>query len=191
VSQHFAELVALEVGRASGASEAYRRAARVLYDELGLALAASWEPRGPESDAPLMVTSLCHRGGEAMAAFVEQTHNLELPVGEGLPGRVFETCEAQWIEDVTEEKSFDRRETAAAANLRTAIGFPALVEGRVIAAIEGYATDVRPRDQALLDTLEELGRVMGAVADRFSDAEEGEPCESPSGSPAASSASTS
>ena len=179
MSQHLAEVVALEVGRASGASDAYARAARAIYDGLGLAMAAAWEPRGPEDGSPLIATSLRHCGGEAMETFVEQTESMELRVGEGLPGRAFETCEAHWIEDVTVEANFPRRSAASRAGLRTGICFPVMAEEHVIAALEGFATDARPRDAELLATLEELGRLMGDVATQHTDAEEGEPCETP------------
>ena len=177
VSQHLAEVVALEVGRASGASDVYRRSARALYDGLGLAMAAAWEPTGPEEGAPIRAASLRHRGGEAMEAFVEQTEGMELQIGEGLPGRVFETCEAHWIEDVSVDASLPRRSAASRAGLRTGICFPVMADGKVIAAIEGFATETRPRDEELLVRLEELGHLMGDYASRHTDAEEGEPCE--------------
>src|SRR6476620_3244786 len=183
MSQRLAEVVALEVGRASGASDAYARAARTIYDQLGLAMAAAWEPTGPEEGAPLQATSLRHRGGDAMEAFIEQTEGMELQVGEGLPGRVFETCETHWIEDVTVDANFPRRAAANAAGLHTALAFPVMADEEVIAAIEGFTTEILPPDPELLKTLEELGRVMGPVASRHSDAEEGEPCESSSSPP--------
>jgi GAF domain-containing protein len=177
VSQHLAEVVALEVGRASGASDVYRRAARAIYDGLGLAMAAAWEPTGPEDGAPLHAGSLRHHGGQAMEAFVEQTEAMELRIGEGLPGRVFESCEAHWIEDVTVDANFPRRAAASRAGVRTGICFPVLADDQVIAAIEGFTTQTRPRDEELLATLEELGRLMGEYASRHTDAELGESCD--------------
>src|SRR6478609_7019660 len=99
----------MEVGRASGATDAYRRAIRAIIDELDLKVAAAWEPRGVEEEV-LIPTAINHTEGEAIYRFVAQTRAMELRPGEGLPGRVWETCEAHWVEDVTEDENFPRRQ---------------------------------------------------------------------------------
>ena len=155
----------MEVGRASGATDAYRRAIRAIYQELDLQMAAAWEPREPDEEV-LIPTAIRHREGEEMYRFVAQTRATELRAGEGLPGRVWRSCEAHWIEDVTLDENFPRRAAAAAAGLHTAVCFPVRSERRVIAALEGFAADVRPRDQEMLETLEVLGIVMGQLSER-------------------------
>jgi GAF domain len=54
--------------------------------------------------------------------------------GVGLPGRVWESKQAAWVEDVTDDPNFPRSTAARTTGLKTGVGIPILSEDRVIAA---------------------------------------------------------
>jgi PAS domain S-box-containing protein len=161
-----AEAVAVEVGRSAGPADAYRRAISVIIDSLDLAVAAAWELDGSGQGSGLRATAIRHVETGEVEEFVRVTRGTSLEIGEGLPGRVWASCSGEWVADIAEDRNFPRRAAAQAAGLHTAICFPVRSERGVIAALEGFASDVRERDDELLGTLEVLGITMGQLVER-------------------------
>ncbi len=56
--------------------------------------------------------------------FESTSRRMNLPRGSGLPGRVWERCEALWIEDVLKDEGFRRKEAADKEGLRKVFAFP-------------------------------------------------------------------
>ena len=83
--------------------------------------------------------------------------------GEGLPGRVLETSEAAWIEDVGEDDNFPRRPQATALGLRSAMAFPVVVDGRVEAVLEFFSIRKEKPDSGLLDIMAQIGMQLSRV----------------------------
>ena len=81
--------------------------------------------------------------------------------GVGLPGTVLATREAVWIEDVAASSNFPRVAAATALGIRTAIGLPIDVRGRVVAVIEAFGPEYEARDEELLRLLAALGSQLG------------------------------
>src|SRR5437016_5041619 len=81
--------------------------------------------------------------------------------GVGLPGRVWETARPHWIPDVVLDPNFPRSSIAAESGLHGALGFPILLNGRVLGVLEFFSRDIREPDQRLLDVLSRVGNQIG------------------------------
>jgi PAS domain S-box-containing protein len=86
-----------------------------------------------------------------------------LAAGAGLPGKVFTNAQPLWIQDIQdiEASGFPRLAAARAVGIRTAIGLPIDVRGRVIGVIEAFSTVEESPDEELLGLLAALGTQLG------------------------------
>jgi PAS domain S-box-containing protein len=86
--------------------------------------------------------------------------------GEGLPGRVWQTREPEWISDVNFHSGFPRARWEGGIEIRSALGFPIISSHEVIAVIEFFAETVEQPDSELLLTLRAIGQQLGRVFER-------------------------
>ena len=98
--------------------------------------------------------------------FREATEKREFPAGEGLPGRVLESGQTAWINDVTKDTNFPRRESARQAGLRAAFAFPVLSGNDVVAVLEFFSEAASEPDDALLRLMSQIGTQLGRVVER-------------------------
>jgi PAS domain S-box-containing protein len=85
----------------------------------------------------------------------------------GLNRRVWTTGEAVWLPDVSQEHTLQRRETAAAAGLRSAFAFPILMGGEFYGVMEFYSRALRPRDERVLEIAQTVGSHVGQFIARL------------------------
>jgi len=98
---------------------------------------------------------------KAFLEFRARSRKLGFRRGHGLPGRVLETAEPEWIEDVTQGRSgYFRRQAAREAGLRAALAVPVRTPQDVHAVLVFYATRARPPDRSAMRT---LAAVLGSV----------------------------
>jgi hypothetical protein len=107
-------------------------------------------------DIERVVTSR-HRFRAFLAAC--ETHRFR--PGEGLPGRVWATAEAAWLDDVVRDANFPRMAVALQHGLRSAVAFPVRCGGDVVGVVELFSEDIVIPDDDLLSTLDTVGRVLG------------------------------
>lgn len=100
------------------------------------------------------------------APFREATTAAAFPAGVGLPGRVLESGQAIWVEDVTIDSNFPRAPAAAVSDLHGAFAFPALIGDQVGAVLEFFQNHPAPPDPELLETLNKIGAQLGRVVER-------------------------
>jgi anti-anti-sigma regulatory factor len=97
--------------------------------------------------------------------FVE--HGERFDKGEGLPGKVWQQGTPLWIEDVTSDPGFRRRDEAARIGVRSAIAFPIRFAGRTTGVIQFFCRDVCPSNSALLDAFADIGSQLGLFLERL------------------------
>jgi signal transduction histidine kinase/ActR/RegA family two-component response regulator len=107
---------------------------------------------------------------EGLKAFREVSAALSFPRGVGLPGRVWESGRACWIEDIQGEPNFPRAPAALACGLRAAFAFPALIGEQVGAVLEFFLQRPAAPDAELLHTLDQIGAQLGRVVERYRNA---------------------
>jgi PAS domain S-box-containing protein len=83
--------------------------------------------------------------------FLEQTRRSAFPCGVGLPGRVWESGNVEWISDVIHDSNFPRAPFAAEVGFHTGFAFPIRLEEKVYAVMEFFASDIREPERKLLD----------------------------------------
>ncbi len=99
-------------------------------------------------------------------AFDAVSRQTTFPRGVGLPGRVWADAKPVWIPDVVLDTNFPRAPIAAREGLHAAFGFPILLRGEVLGAMEFFSGEIRAPDEDLLSTLASVGNQIGLFADR-------------------------
>jgi len=154
----------LAVSRVIAESDAPEGAMRRLLEAIGAALRWDWGEvwRADEESGLLRRLERWPDAAEADGG----APGGAIPRGAGLPGRVWATGEADWIEDVQDAPG--RRGDAAhvAAGMRTACAFPVRASRGIVAVMAFGAAEVRPPDDALLATMTGLGGQIGQFLER-------------------------
>ncbi|MCB9940642.1 MAG: PAS domain S-box protein [Planctomycetaceae bacterium] len=105
-------------------------------------------------------TSLAEQG-PGVRAFAEESRKTNFRISEGLPGHVWNTLKTHWVEDVTTDPFFLRREAAKQCGLTSGIALPIVVGKEFRGAIELYGTEPFGFQQSLLDMLTAVGSDIG------------------------------
>ena len=105
-------------------------------------------------------------GTPSRAGFEQTTRERLFESGVGLPGRVWATGKAIWIEDVLQDRNFPRAPAARAAGIRGAFAFPICLEREVAGVIEFFTSRVATPDSELLDTMSTVGNQVGQFMGR-------------------------
>ena len=87
--------------------------------------------------------------------------------GQGLPGRVLSSGEAEWIDDVNTDPNFPRNKSGEHLKVKGAFAFPVFAKGEVVAVLEFFSRDsVRIRTAKLDEALNHIGVQLGRVLER-------------------------
>jgi PAS domain S-box-containing protein len=132
---------------------AVTRVLETVCEALGWDVGCYW-PLDPEE--PRLTWA---RPGVRADGFLEMTRRTPLsPVL--LPGRVAESGESEWLEDLS-PATFPRASVAEAEGLSSGVGFPILIEGHVGGVLEIFSQAQRPRDPEIQQTLVAIGGQLG------------------------------
>lgn len=104
--------------------------------------------------------------GLSAGDFEVASRNSPMEPGMGLPGRVWKSGAASWILDVGQDANFPRAAAAARVGLRSAFGFPILLEAEVLGVLEFFSRQKRQPDDDLLRTLSVIGSQIGQFTER-------------------------
>jgi PAS domain S-box-containing protein len=96
-----------------------------------------------------------------LLAMIDRTMEIRFPIGKGLPGMVWETRKPQWIENVVQDRHFDRSQYAVAAKLTSGMATPIHLGNRFVGVIEFYTSRTLVREKSLLDMLRDIGHEIG------------------------------
>ncbi|MDQ2978835.1 MAG: PAS domain S-box protein [Acidobacteriota bacterium] len=88
------------------------------------------------------------------------------PPGRGLPGRVLESGEPAWLEDLSRDSNFPRLAAAQDCGLQTGFACPIRTGDRVAGILELFTSEKRSDDEDLLRFIDALGRQIGDFLDR-------------------------
>ncbi len=87
------------------------------------------------------------------------------PLGEGLPGDVWQRGEPVWVDDIA-ESAYRRAAAAARLGLHCAFAYPVLLHGEVLGVLEFFSREVRPPDAALMAMMSSVGSQTGQAIER-------------------------
>ena len=108
----------------------------------------------------------------AVQAFLESTILMKFSRDVGLPGRVWESGQAIWVEDVVDDPGFLRSDAAAAAGLHGALAFPICAGPDILGVIEFLHGEALEPDEGLLTAVEVIGGDIGQSVRRVRAEEE-------------------
>ena len=103
---------------------------------------------------------------DAFRSFKEVTEQTRFSIGEGLPGRILESGEPVWIENVQTDPNFPRAKLVDDLGVRGAFGFPVAIRGDVVAVLEFFATVEMSPDENLMSLIGNVGGQLGRVFER-------------------------
>lgn len=101
------------------------------------------------------------RNSEKVDKFHQITKKFKFNKGIGLPGRVWETKKACWIQDVTKDSNFPRVKAALSSGLQGAFAFPLIYHQEVLGVIEFFHTQVVTPDKDLIEMMSLIGQQVG------------------------------
>ncbi|HEX6373116.1 MAG TPA: GAF domain-containing protein [Longimicrobium sp.] len=148
--------------RASSSDEAITGVLEAVGDSMGWLVGAFWSPEDAQ-DGDGTLVSRCvwaariHKG----TVFAQETGQMRLAHGEGLPGRVWTTGETLWIEDVGQDDNFPLQAAARTDGLHAAVAFPVRHGDRVLGVLEFFTDLLRAPVQTLLPVFDQIGGDVG------------------------------
>ncbi len=154
--------VAATSNQADTADEALARALDAVCELTGWPVGHALLTEGEPANEPIWRVA----DPERYAAFCRASASDVFDTRTGLPGLVLATARPHWISDVAADPEFVRKEAAAATGLRSALAFPVLVDGVVVAVLEFFANVVTTPDPELLALMGDVGRQLGVAVER-------------------------
>ena len=155
---------AMALADATTLVEAMPRILESICKGLGWDHGALWE-FSSEANA-LRCVATWHEPTRKIDEFEAMSRRTEMAPGIGLPGRVWASGKPAWIEDVVADANFPRAKIAAREGLHGALGFPILVEDRVVGVMEFFSREIQEPDEALLELLATVGSQIGQFTER-------------------------
>lgn len=137
---------------------------RTIVEALDWRSAAIWVL---DKDGTNLRCTAIHPTEGPLAAWAEQTTSIRLPIGVGLPGRVWQSGEAARISDTDIDQNFARRQVARDVGLRHGFAFPVRVRGVLAAVVEMFAAEVRAVAGDEAEFLEGIGHQLGSFIERI------------------------
>ncbi len=98
--------------------------------------------------------------------FTKVSHATSFTSGIGLPGRVYESGEPEWISNLVQDPGFLRAKGDKEIEVKSGLAFPVLEKKKVVAVLEFYSKEALEQDDSLLITASILATQLGRVTER-------------------------
>ncbi len=160
------------IARAHDVNSALAVVLRLICHTIGWDFGEAWIPNEDRT----LEHSLAWYGEESsLAEFCRQSQTMKFPLGLGLPGRVWQSQEPEWIEDVSQvtEPIFFRRRSppqaspqAAKVGLKASFGVPILAGNQVLAVLVFFKRSSVLVDKRLLLLVSAVAAQLGGLIER-------------------------
>ncbi|HSF59623.1 MAG TPA: PAS domain S-box protein, partial [Candidatus Binatia bacterium] len=139
---------------------------RHICEQTGWDYGEIWIPNATEDVLQFEVA--WHRENEDLDQFRSFSQSLRFTTGQGLPGRVWQTKQSKWLQDITiaPEEEFVRREIAKKLNLKSALGIPVIGADKAIAVLAFLMFESRPKDRRLIGMVSHVAAQLDALIQR-------------------------
>jgi GAF domain-containing protein len=104
--------------------------------------------------------------GNVAPEFETLSRVMTLTRGIGLPGRVWQSGESAWIQDVVVDANFPRSRAALQGQLHGAFAFPVQWASVVLGVLEFFSREIRKPDEGLLQMFTAIGIQIGQFTER-------------------------
>lgn len=119
-----------------------------------------------EDTGVLRLDRMWHHPSWDTRKFEAVSRGIAFQPGQGLPGRVWESGQPQWITNVIGDPNFVRESIASEMGLHTAFAFPIKRSGEVMGVFAFFSRDIEPHDDALLEMFAAIGNQVGGFIKR-------------------------
>jgi GAF domain-containing protein len=157
--------IILKVIEANDFHEALGIALLEVCESTGWLLGHAWIPN--KNKLYLDCSSAWYSKVNGLESFRAFSQEYKMPLGVGLPGRVWESKKPHWIRDISIDPSFPRAQVAKECELKACFGVPILTQdGEVIAIIEFFMQEIKEEDARLVEVISTIAAQLGIVFER-------------------------
>jgi diguanylate cyclase (GGDEF)-like protein len=114
----------------------------------------------------------CLEDEEKFGKFVEVRENSEFVMEGGLVDQVVRSCAPLWIPDLTKASDEFTEDMADELLIRSAFGLPVFSGDNIVAVLAFFTSEVTEPNEDLLETLAQVGGLLGRVVERMEAQEE-------------------
>ncbi|MEX0937231.1 MAG: PAS domain S-box protein [Pirellulales bacterium] len=107
-----------------------------------------------------------HTEDDQLAAFAQACRSNTFDQGASLPGRVWETREPVWVEQIADERNFQRTREALEGGLQAAFACPVTVGKDFLGVVEFFNRDSCPLEEPLLEVIDTIAHQLGNFMER-------------------------
>jgi PAS domain-containing protein len=164
------QTISMEVAAASDLASALEVVLREVCEKTGWVIGHAWVPNSDATALDLVVGWYC--GDGELKPFKAASEASHFKPGVGLPGRVWESKQPAWIEDVINDPNFPRSAAARSAGLKTGVAIPILSRRKVIAVLEFFMRESRSQNEQLVNVIVAVAAQLGLMMERKRAAEQ-------------------
>ncbi|MDZ8263055.1 PAS domain S-box protein [Nostoc sp. ChiQUE01b] len=154
------------ITRASDVNSALAVVLRLICHTIGWDFGEAWIPN---EDGTVLEHSLGWYGEDSsLEEFCHESQTVKFPLGVGLPGRVWQNQEPEWIEDVSKvtQPIFWRSPQAAKVGLKAGFGVPIVAGNQVLAVLVFFKRSSVLVDRRLLLLVSAVAAQLGGLIER-------------------------
>ena len=160
--------VQVEVARIMAESESLEAAAprllQAICESLGCEMGQLW---GLDRETESLQWLAAWRASSLEANELEEaSRNRSFGRGVSLPGRIWASQAAEWIENLADDKNFPRATFATRSGLVSAFGFPITLGHVIIGVMEFFSREHLAPDPSLLEIMTGVGNQIGQFVER-------------------------
>jgi PAS domain S-box-containing protein len=164
------QTISMEVAAASDLASALEVVLREVCEKTGWVIGHAWVPNPDATALDLVAAWFC--GDGELKPFQTASEASHFKPGVGLPGRVWESKQPAWVEDVINDPNFPRSAAARAARLKTGVAIPILSRHKVIAVLEFFMRESRSQNEQLVNVIVAVAAQLGLMMERKRAAEQ-------------------
>lgn len=160
----------LDISKAEDSTAAFTLLLRKVCEYSGWCFAQTWLPHA--GTTRLKLGSAWYSEHAPFDAFRKENERLSFAPEGGALERAWRDKKAEWVWDLQPATPAVRRPLMLEAGFKSWIGFPVIADGEAIAIIEFFDTELRARDERMLQLIATLANQLGPVIERKRAAEQ-------------------
>ena len=164
------QTISMEVAAASDLASALEVVLREVCEKTGWVIGHAWVPNSDATGLDLVTGWYC--GDGELKPFKAASEASHFKPGVGLPGRVWESKQPAWVEDIINDPNFPRSAAARSAHLKTGVAIPILSRRKVIAVLEFFMRESRSQNEQLVNVIVAVAAQLGLMMERKRAAEQ-------------------